>query len=55
MSFRHNRELLVGVTSGIRAVMVDRLAVMECAKGIAVGRREDRLDAFVQRHGSRKG
>ncbi|KAK4251264.1 hypothetical protein C7999DRAFT_37873 [Corynascus novoguineensis] len=53
MAFNYKRVLLVGATSGIGAAMADRL-VLEGAKVIAVGRRQDRLDAFVQKHGSDK-
>jgi short-subunit dehydrogenase involved in D-alanine esterification of teichoic acids len=50
-SFPYQRVLLIGATSGIGAAMADRL-VREGVKVIAVGRRKDRLDDFVQRHGS---
>ncbi|UPL04078.1 hypothetical protein LCI18_015012 [Fusarium solani-melongenae] len=45
--------LLVGATSGIGAALADKF-ILEGAKVIAVGRRQDRLDAFVQKHGSDK-
>lgn len=50
MSFPYKTVLLVGATSGIGAGLTDKL-VQEGAKVIAVGRRQDRLDAFVQKHG----
>jgi NADPH:quinone reductase-like Zn-dependent oxidoreductase len=50
MGFRYNCVLLVGATSGIGAAMADKL-VEEGARVIAVGRRQDRLDAFVKKHG----
>ncbi|CAI0648960.1 unnamed protein product [Colletotrichum noveboracense] len=50
MSFPYKQVLLVGATSGIGADMADKL-VQEGIKVIAVGRRQDRLDAFVQKHG----
>ncbi|KAK4239142.1 hypothetical protein C8A03DRAFT_32823 [Achaetomium macrosporum] len=53
MSFNYKRVLLVGATSGIGAAMADKL-VVEGAKVIAVGRRQERLDAFVQKHGPEK-
>ncbi|KAL2174654.1 uncharacterized protein P884DRAFT_302230 [Thermothelomyces heterothallicus CBS 202.75] len=53
MAFNYKRVLLVGATSGIGAAMADKL-VVECAKVIAVGRRQERLDAFVQKHGPEK-
>ncbi|KAH7111815.1 hypothetical protein B0J11DRAFT_598463, partial [Dendryphion nanum] len=53
MSFGYKHVLLVGATSGIGAAMADKL-VLEGAKVIAVGRRQERLDAFVQKHGPEK-
>lgn len=44
---------MVGATSGIGAAMADRL-VQEGSKVIAVGRRQDRLDDFVRKHGKDK-
>lgn len=44
---------MIGATSGIGAAMADRL-VQEGSKVIAVGRRQDRLDDFVRRHGKDK-
>lgn len=49
MGFPYNTVLLVGATSGIGAALADRL-VQEGSKVIAVGRRQERLDAFVQKH-----
>lgn len=51
MVFPYKQVLMVGATAGIGAAMADRL-VKEGVKVIAVGRRQDRLDAFVQKHGS---
>ena len=53
MSFPYKRVLLVGATAGIGAAFADRL-IQEGVKVIAVGRRQDRLDAFVQKHGNEK-
>ncbi|KAH6853374.1 hypothetical protein B0I37DRAFT_359128 [Chaetomium sp. MPI-CAGE-AT-0009] len=53
MSFNYKRVLLVGATSGIGASMADKF-ILEGAKVIAVGRRQERLDAFVQKHGPEK-
>lgn len=53
MAFPYRRILLVGATSGIGAAMADKL-ISEGAQVIAVGRRQDRLDAFVQKHGPEK-
>lgn len=53
MSFAYKRVLLVGATAGIGAAFADKL-ILEGAKVIAVGRRQERLDAFVQKHGQEK-
>ncbi|TQV92410.1 hypothetical protein V2A60_007102 [Cordyceps javanica] len=53
MGFTYKTVLLVGATSGIGAALADKL-VQEGSKVIAVGRRQDRLDAFVQKHGDEK-
>ncbi|EXJ59037.1 hypothetical protein A1O7_06468 [Cladophialophora yegresii CBS 114405] len=53
MTFAYKRVLLVGATAGIGAAIGDRL-VREGAKVIAVGRRQERLDTFVERHGKDK-
>ncbi|KAK4031585.1 hypothetical protein C8A01DRAFT_21224 [Parachaetomium inaequale] len=53
MSFCYKCVLLVGATSGIGAAMADKL-ILEGAKVIAVGRRQERLDAFVEKHGPEK-
>ncbi|KAH9211848.1 oxidoreductase [Leptodontidium sp. 2 PMI_412] len=50
MSFPYKHVLLIGATSGIGAGMADHLA-RSGVKVTAVGRRKDRLDAFVARHG----
>lgn len=47
--FKH--VLMVGATSGIGLSMAQRL-IMEGVKVTAVGRRQDRLDAFVSGSGS---
>lgn len=48
-SFPYKAVLLIGATSGIGAAMADKL-VGSGVFVIAVGRRQDRLDAFVARH-----
>ncbi|KAH6954252.1 hypothetical protein HG530_015226 [Fusarium avenaceum] len=53
MSSPYKHVLLIGATSGIGAALADKF-VLEGAKVIAVGRRQDRLDAFVQKHGADK-
>lgn len=53
MGFPYKTVLLVGATSGIGAGLADKF-VQEGSKVIAVGRRQDRLDAFVQKHGADK-
>ncbi|KAL7933277.1 NAD(P)-binding protein [Trichoderma chlorosporum] len=51
MVFQYKRVLLVGATAGIGAAMADKL-IAEGSKVIAVGRRQERLDAFVAKHGA---
>ena len=51
MAFQYKRVLLIGATSGIGAAMADKL-ILEGAKVIAVGRRQEKLDEFVQKHGA---
>lgn len=53
MAFQYKTILMIGATSGIGAAMADRL-IQEGSKVIAVGRRQDRLDDFVRRHGKDK-
>lgn len=53
MPFPYKRILLVGATSGIGAALADKF-IQEGSNVIAVGRRQDRLDAFVKRHGSER-
>ena len=53
MPFPYRHVLMVGATSGIGAAMANRL-VQEGSKVIAVGRRQDKLDDFVHRHGKDK-
>ena len=51
MGWAPQRVLVTGASAGIGAAMADRL-VDERSEVIAVGRRQDRLDAFVEKHGS---
>lgn len=53
MSFPYKHILLIGATSGIGKAMADKL-IAEDIHITAVGRRKDRLDAFVSTHGSSK-
>ena len=53
MSFPYKHVLLVGATSGIGKAMADKF-IAEGIRVIAVGRRQDRLDAFVAKHGTSK-
>lgn len=53
MPFKYRSVLMVGATSGIGAALGDRL-VEEGSKVIAVGRRQERLDDFVRKHGQEK-
>jgi NADP-dependent 3-hydroxy acid dehydrogenase YdfG len=50
MPFQYKNVLLVGATAGIGAAMADRL-IQEGSTVIAVGRRQERIDEFVNRHG----
>jgi NADP-dependent 3-hydroxy acid dehydrogenase YdfG len=53
MAFPYSHVLMIGATSGIGRAMADRL-VEAGAKVTAVGRRQDRLDEFVNKHGPEK-
>lgn len=53
MSFQYKHVLLIGATSGIGKAMANRL-ISEGIKLTAVGRRKDRLDEFVAKHGEKK-
>ncbi|GIK02005.1 hypothetical protein Aspvir_006048 [Aspergillus viridinutans] len=50
MSISYKHVLLIGATTGIGRAMADRL-IQAGVKVTAVGRRKDRLDDFVQKHG----
>ncbi|KAL8835770.1 MAG: hypothetical protein Q9176_006718 [Flavoplaca citrina] len=54
MSFPYKCVLMVGATSGIGLGMAEKL-IREGSKVIAVGRRQDRIDAFVRKHGDKAG
>lgn len=51
MPFPYKHVLLVGATSGIGLAMAERL-IQDC-KVTVVGRRKDRLDDFVAKHGEK--
>ncbi|TGO20680.1 hypothetical protein BPAE_0275g00110 [Botrytis paeoniae] len=51
MTFPYKHVLLIGATSGIGLAMAERL-VQKC-KVTVVGRRKDRLDEFVAKHGDK--
>lgn len=53
MVFPYKHVLLVGATSGIGRAMADRL-IQSGVKVTAVGRRKQRLDEFVEKHGEGK-
>ena len=53
MSFPYKHVLLIGATAGIGAAMADKY-IEQGIKVTAVGRRAERLDAFVAKHGSSK-
>lgn len=54
MSFPYKCVLMVGATSGIGLGMAEKL-IRHGSKVIAVGRRQDRIDAFVRKHGDKAG
>jgi len=51
MAFPYKHVLIIGATSGIGAAMASHL-VAHGVKVTAVGRREERLNDFVSKHGS---
>ncbi|OAL53849.1 short-chain dehydrogenase/ reductase-like protein [Pyrenochaeta sp. DS3sAY3a] len=53
MSFKYNKVLVIGATSGIGWALAEKI-VEAGKKVIVVGRRQDKLDEFVQKHGSDK-
>lgn len=53
MSFPYKHVLLIGATAGIGRAMADRL-VETGVKVTAVGRRQERLDEFMRKHGEDK-
>ena len=53
MPFQYKKVLVVGATSGIGEALADRM-VKEGAYVIAVGRRKDKLEGFVHKHGKDK-
>lgn len=53
MAFPYKHVLLIGATSGIGHAMATRF-IKDGFKVTVVGRRQDRLDAFVQEHGREK-
>ncbi|KAH8821400.1 oxidoreductase [Xylogone sp. PMI_703] len=53
MAFPYKHVVMIGATSGIGKAMADRL-IVGGAKVTAVGRRKERLDEFVAKHGSDK-
>jgi NADPH:quinone reductase-like Zn-dependent oxidoreductase len=53
MAFPYQHVLIIGATSGIGKAMANRL-IKSGAKVTAVGRREDRVEEFVSRHGKSK-
>ena len=53
MAFSYKHFLIIGATAGIGRALASRL-VQSGAKVTAVGRRKDRLDEFVEEHGTDK-
>ena len=54
MAYSPKCVLMVGATSGIGLGMAEKL-IREGSKVIAVGRRQDRINNFVAKHGSKAG
>ncbi|KAF2493306.1 NAD(P)-binding protein [Lophium mytilinum] len=50
MSFHYNKILVIGATSGIGEAYAEKL-IQDGKQVIVVGRRKDRLDPFVSKHG----
>jgi NADP-dependent 3-hydroxy acid dehydrogenase YdfG len=53
MTFTYKTVLMVGCTAGIGVALAERM-IENGVFVIAVGRRKERLDAFVAKHGSDK-
>lgn len=53
MPFQYKKVLVVGATSGIGEALASRF-VQEGSTVIVTGRRKDKLEAFVHRHGRDK-
>ncbi|KAF2812579.1 short-chain dehydrogenase/ reductase-like protein [Mytilinidion resinicola] len=53
MSFHYNKILIIGATSGIGEAYAEKL-IQDGKQVIIVGRRKDRLDAFVSKHGQER-
>ena len=51
MTFPYKTVLITGATSGIGLALAERMIENDIFV-IAVGRRQDRLDAFIAKHGS---
>ncbi|KAF2203351.1 short-chain dehydrogenase/ reductase-like protein [Delitschia confertaspora ATCC 74209] len=53
MSFKYNKVLVIGATSGIGEAYANKI-VEDGKKAIIVGRRKENLDALVEKHGKDK-
>ena len=53
MPFQYRRVLVIGATSGIGQALASRL-IAEGSSVIAVGRRKEKLEEFVHKHGKDK-
>ena len=53
MPFQYKRVLVIGATSGIGKALASRI-VQEGSSVIVVGRRKEKLEAFVHEHGKDK-
>ncbi|KAI4243562.1 MAG: hypothetical protein L6R40_003385 [Gallowayella cf. fulva] len=54
MSFPYKTVLIIGATSGIGLGMAEKL-ISEGCKVITVGRRQDRINEFIRKHGDKAG
>ena len=54
MAFTYKCVLMIGATSGIGLGLAEKL-IHKGSKVIVVGRRKDRIDEFVRKHGSKAG
>ena len=53
-AFPYHKVLILGATSGIGQALAERILSESDASVVIVGRRQDRLDDFVKKHGNRR-